>query len=316
MNKPYRLDDAEALHLENPRTFSIPRRAVRDSLPIDESQAKLVFLLDGEQADECRAERMWCLVRRREGDEYVGELASDPQYLRGLVRGDEVRFSPRHVVGVTFREEEEMAPLVGCDLGVLRQGQWPTWLARVTPSLEQDSGWRVFAEPTKTGARVRAVSARTMLRSWAVLDSVIDGDTEGVWRWDPVALEFVSVDALPPELAAAADAGLGRLHEMPPKPQMKAIVTHSALERPPLTAQRLSTTEGHDDDSGWVFYVGDEPQAYLDDANNCEVVPFARLYHLYPYLERVAGEEGERAWEWDDTLGDFREIDLPPDADA
>ncbi len=309
----YRLDDAEERHRDNPRSFSIPRRAVREALPVG-SLAKLLFLV-GNPESEVGTELMWCLVKGRVGEEYLGTLDNEPQHARGLVLGDEVRFSARHVAGVSLQEEASMAPLVGCDLGVLSEGRWPTWIVRVPTDGKSDSGWRVFsAWDTAARARIRAVTASTMFRSWAVLDSVIDGDTQGAWRWNESALEFVAVDELPLPVATASSKGVGRLHPRPCGPDMKAVISLRVLEEPPRGAERMAPTKNEPEDSGWWFYVGDETQAYADDADNATIVPLGRLYHLYPYLERVTGETDEGAWEWDDALGDFRFV-CGPDED-
>jgi hypothetical protein len=298
------LDDAVALHCAAPRTFSIPRREVREALPVG-CQVKLLFRLPADAPQGYPgAERMWCVVKGRRAEGYFGELVHQPRYLTSVAAGAEIEFAPRHVAGISYGPSStRMAPLVGCALEVLRRGAWPFWVGRVAPESRHDSGWRVFAE--SGDIRVRAVTAPTLLSAWAVLDSVIDGATLGAWRWEADALELVRAEALPPPVAAAAEEGLGRLHRPSPPVEQRAVVSRRALDEAPRCAQRFEPRPDHPDDSGWCIWVGDEPQEVIDDAGHSTLAPLARLLHLYPYLERVLGEPGGRSWEWNDEAGDW-----------
>ncbi len=306
MTSSYRLADGEALHREHPRTYSIPRRDRRRAAPVG-ALAKLVFELP-EPIDGCGAERMWCRVEARTPEGYVGVLDSQPRYLTGLAPGDRVGFEPRHIIALRLDGEGTLRPRVGVGLDVLRHGAWPAWVVRVAATAADDSGWRVFSAAeaeAEDAPRVRAVSAATLFRAWAVLDSVVEADGVGRWRWDEPSLEFVPAEDVPRAIVAAAARGLGPIHRQAPAATLRAIVTRRALEEPPRHAQRLPPTAGHDDDSGWCVFVGDEPQAYLDDPDNSVVVPLGRLLHLYPYLERVLGEEAEAVHAWDEDAGDW-----------
>lgn len=141
------------------------------------------------------AERMWCEVTARDGDRYRGKLLGKPRTDGWLASGAIIEFDARHVAGVELGETAAMAPLVGCGLGVLRGGAWPTWIVRVAPVHERDSGWRVFA---RDGDHLRGVSASNLTRAWAVVDSVIDPRQSGGWGWDPGELEFCRSEHLPP----------------------------------------------------------------------------------------------------------------------
>ncbi len=305
------LSDGEATHREFPRTFSIPRGAVRRALPIG-SQVRLTFRLKRPPPEGPRAERLWCRVRVQSGDGYVGELLDRPEYLTDLVQGGEVSFEPRHVIAVKYAEDRSLRTLVGADLGVLRAGLQPQWLARAEPHLVapggQDSGWRVFSG-VDAMPRVRAVTAKTLLDSWPALETVLDGLTTGLWRWSEEELEFVSAPTLPEGLARALSGGLGRVHPAPVRPDQNALVTRRVLDQFPARAERLPPPKGRADDSGWCFFVGDETPGELDDAKNFTAVPLGRLMVLYPGLERLTGEAGEHAWEWDDALGDYRRVE-------
>lgn len=318
MTLSYRLGDAEARHREYPRTFSIPRGDKRRSAPVG-TDAKLIFELL-QSVDGVGAEKMWCRIEERTPHGYVGTLNNQPRYIRDLAPGDRIEFEPRHIAGLESGEEGRLPSIVGIGLDVLRNGAWPTWVVRVPPTEEDDSGWRVFSagEAAATPPRVRAVYTETLFRSWAVLDSVVEADALGRWRWDEATLEYVPADGFPETLLAAARMDLGRIHAPPPSASLRAIVTRRALEEPPGCAQWMPPSPDHADDSGWCVLVGDEPQEYIDDAANHTVVPVARLLHLYPYMERVLGEQTEAVFVWDDEEGDWVENDDSdePDEDS
>ena len=61
---------------------------------------KLIFRMKEKSSDEISVERMWVIVDRKEGEEYVGKLDNDPVGDVYLKAGDEVRFEPRHVIQI------------------------------------------------------------------------------------------------------------------------------------------------------------------------------------------------------------------------
>jgi hypothetical protein len=303
------LEDAEANRRAHPRTYSIPRREVREALPVGCS-VKLVFRIPPGVESDYGAERMWCEVVARDAGGYTGALLSTPSTAGWLEPGVHVRFEARHVAGLEPDDRPTMAPLIGCSLAVLRAGAWPTRIVRVAPVHHLDSGWRVFAD--EGDHRVRAVTIGNFTRAWAVVDSVIDEREAGAWVWDADELEYRRTERLAPDVLAAANRGLGRVHAAAPPAKLTAIVTRRVLDEAPRGAQWLTPSPNHADDSGWCFFVGDEPQAYMDDADNHLVVPLARVLHLYPYVERVLGEAREQVWCWNDELGDWEADDDEP----
>jgi hypothetical protein len=100
------LRNAEGSHEENPASFWIPDRDVRDGLKVGQA-AKLIFeiiatSLDGNQ--QLGGERMWVIVSERVGDQYVGILDNPPASLPRdddslyLVFGAEIPFGPEHII--------------------------------------------------------------------------------------------------------------------------------------------------------------------------------------------------------------------------
>ena len=314
MTSTYRLRDAEVSHRQHPRTFSIPRSDKRRAVPIG-AQVRLIFE-PVEPVEGWGGERMWCTVEEKTPRGYIAVLENLPRHIPGLAPGDRIELEPRHIAALQLPDESPLPRLVGVGLDVLRNGAWPAWVTRLSPTSDDDSGWRVFsaAEATQERPRVRAISADALFRAWAVLDSVIEADAMGRWRWDEATLEYVGADRFPPQLTAAGEE-LGRIHEPAPPASMRAIATLRALDEPPSCAQRMAPAPGHEDDSGWSVFVGDEPGEYMEDASNLRAVPVARLLHLYPYLERVLGEQTEAVFVWDDDEGDWVKTDDPGGAE-
>ena len=98
------LISAEERHSAHPETFEIPSLAAREALSPGDA-VKLLF--DIETREHSRVfdrgvDRMWLIVKRREGESYVGVLESDPGVAEGLSLrpGTEVAFRPEHVAAI------------------------------------------------------------------------------------------------------------------------------------------------------------------------------------------------------------------------
>jgi Uncharacterized protein conserved in bacteria (DUF2314) len=93
----FNLEDGEVRNRENPDNFWIPTRARRDNLAEDEL-VKLIFnLSDGKQT---QVERMWVIIKSRDGSRYNGILDNDPYCTDQIKAGLEVSFEPRHVIDI------------------------------------------------------------------------------------------------------------------------------------------------------------------------------------------------------------------------
>ncbi len=93
----YSLDDGEELNQRYPDSFWIPPRPVRASLEPGRI-VKLIFRLNVDGGEH--VERMWVVIRSRDGERYVGELDNDPYCTTELRAGAEVQFSAEHVIQV------------------------------------------------------------------------------------------------------------------------------------------------------------------------------------------------------------------------
>jgi uncharacterized protein YegJ (DUF2314 family) len=92
----YQLGNGEKINKENPRTFYIPSREDRESVKEGDT-VKLIFIFDDENA---MTERMWVQIVSKEGNRYKGFLDNDPYSTNSIKAGDEVVFSPEHIIQI------------------------------------------------------------------------------------------------------------------------------------------------------------------------------------------------------------------------
>ncbi len=196
--------DVEAEHRTHPRTFSIPRRAVRESL-VPGDLVKLVFIVDP-PAGRTEAERMWVQVVGASGSGYVGRLDNDPDYLVGLKADDLLAFRPEHVAARWVDESDPSyihpEALVIVSRRVWEGDAWPRRLEHADVPDPQFCGWLVFAgdEPTAYVADLanfRPVPFAELADRFRVLDSGFDGPVGTIMEWDDQSLEFVDVAIRP-----------------------------------------------------------------------------------------------------------------------
>jgi hypothetical protein len=93
----YSLEDGEEYNRRNPDTFPIPQDEARKNLQPGEI-VKLMFAIRAGGVEQ--VERMWVVVQRHEGDEYVGELDNQPTSTDLMRPGLTVRFRPRHIIAI------------------------------------------------------------------------------------------------------------------------------------------------------------------------------------------------------------------------
>jgi len=196
--------DADAQHRAAPRTFSIPRRIVRESLrPGD--VVKLCFVVDPPMGP-IEVERMWVQVLEVTAGRYVGRLANDPGYLKTLEAGDRLRFGPEHVVArdapegdPLYLDPDAFAVVSG---RVWTDGLWPRRLERHAIPDPQFSGWFVLVgdEPDSYKADLAnfvPVAQALLFDRLRVLDSGLEGPIGTTMEWDDASLEFVEIPARP-----------------------------------------------------------------------------------------------------------------------
>jgi len=195
--KPLNLVDASAVHREHPRTFSVPRQVVRESLRSGDV-VKLLFAVVP-PVGGVEVERMWVRVDKKEGGRYSGRLANNPAYRRDLKAGHQIEFGPEHVAA---REAEPGDPLYTDPeaFAVVSRRVWDSdsWPSRVERHDIPDatfSGWFVLAGDEDADYRAdRAnflpVPQGALFHRFQVLDSALEGPVNTVMEWDDSAAEY------------------------------------------------------------------------------------------------------------------------------
>jgi hypothetical protein len=117
------LDDGEAYQREAPETFWLPDLASREGLQAGDL-VKLIFRIAVDNEDEpVSVERMWVLVRGKEGDRYFGILDNDPFAIEEndeLWSGIELPFAARHVIDIDPADDATRAKAAEAP-----KRQWP-----------------------------------------------------------------------------------------------------------------------------------------------------------------------------------------------
>ncbi len=163
----WRLQDADALHAQHPRSFFIPPAARRQALEPGEL-VKLGFEY-GPHADrrgEGHIERMWVQVLER-GDEgrLRGRLRNKPDRLRELEIGDLVLFEPSNVLTIDFSDEElgysqDEWPVV--DEAIVRDDRAPDLVVRAPgPYVEGEDEWWMLCRRDAAGPTTESIGLMT-----------------------------------------------------------------------------------------------------------------------------------------------------------
>ena len=93
----YTLEDGEARNRQDPDTFLIPPREAREDLQPGQI-VKLLFAIVAGGSEQ--VERMWVVVERRVGGDYIGVLDNQPASTDQMRPGMVVRFQPKHVIAI------------------------------------------------------------------------------------------------------------------------------------------------------------------------------------------------------------------------
>jgi hypothetical protein len=192
-----RLLDVEAIHQEHPRTYSIPRRAVRETL-VAGDLVKLVFGPDDLDVAS-PVERMWVEITDAAPGRYEGTLENAPTHLANVHQGDIIVFGPEHVAA---RNAEPNDPLYTdfdkfaiVSRDVWERDRWPGRLQRGQVGDEELSGWLVLAgdESEPVGSdweNFLPIRQAELCGRFRVLDSGLEGPVGTVMVWNEEAGEY------------------------------------------------------------------------------------------------------------------------------
>jgi hypothetical protein len=190
--------DAEAAHRTEPRTYSIPRRAVRESLrPGD--YVKLLFAVVP-PAGWVEVERMWVEVIASGSDGYSGRLSNQPLHLPSLKLGDQVAFGPEHVAAREAGPDDPLYTDPDAFAVVSRRvwddEEWPGRVERREIPDPQFSGWFVLAGDETDAYKAdpsnfMPIAQAALFDRFRVLDSGLEGPIGTTMVWDEEAVEYV-----------------------------------------------------------------------------------------------------------------------------
>jgi hypothetical protein len=163
----WRLQDAEALHAEHPRSFFIPPAPRRRALAEGEL-VKLGFEYGphADRLDEGHIERMWVQVLERAGDGHLhGRLRNNPARLTELEIGDLVAFDASNVLTIDFSDEElgyaqDQWPVV--DEAIVRDDRAPDLVVRAPgPYVDGEDEWWMLCRHDPAGPTTESVGLMT-----------------------------------------------------------------------------------------------------------------------------------------------------------
>lgn len=189
--------DAEAAHREHPRTYSIPRRVVRETLTPGD-YVKLLFAV-APPAGRVEVERMWVEVTGSKGGAYAGRLANKPEHLRNLRPGDTIAFRPEHVAARGAGPDDPLYTDPNAFAVVSRrvwhEDAWPARLVRHEIPDAQFSGWFVLAgdetdEFKADMTNFEPVLQATLFDRFQVLDSGLEGPVGTTMTWSDEQAEY------------------------------------------------------------------------------------------------------------------------------
>lgn len=189
--------NAEAAHREHPKTYSIPRRAVRETLAPGD-YVKLLFKVDP-PAGTVEVERMWIEVVTARGGTYAGRLANKPAYIRNLRPGDLIEFRPEHVAAREAGPDDPLYTDPNAFAVVSRrvwdEDAWPGRLERHEIPDEQFSGWFVLAgdeenEYKADQGNFLPVPQANLFNRFRILDSGLEGPVGTTMIWNDEEAEY------------------------------------------------------------------------------------------------------------------------------
>ena len=168
----WELEDVELSAKERPGSFFIPSLAERRSQPVGEI-VRLHFTLRNPTGAAPRAERMWVeITRSLDGEDgYRGVLTNAPVFIKGIRKGDELAFSPRHVARTMIRKDDprwvecaEQKALVSAM--AFDPGEMIRFAYREPADRAEDSGWRMFTGHEGQGYADDARNIRPCVVGW------------------------------------------------------------------------------------------------------------------------------------------------------
>jgi hypothetical protein len=191
------LVDVGAVHRAHPRTFSIPRRVVREHLKTGDL-VKLSFVIDP-PVGTCDVERMWVEVVEIDGYRYRGRLDDNSVHPKYLQPGISIGFGPEHVAARHTVPDDGLftdpAQFAVVSRLVWDEGRWPGRVERRSVPDPTFSGWFVFEgsegpEYLADPMNFLPVPAANLFVRYRVLDSALEGPLGSRLAWSETNAEY------------------------------------------------------------------------------------------------------------------------------
>jgi len=202
------LEDVRELVEVAPYTFYIPSPEVLAQLEPGHT-VKLYFVSDDEEFDEVITEQLWVRITGIEGDEFRGELESEPEAIPELQAGDEIEFASDHIIDTQLEDPisnvvQKYASNCFVTSRVLEDEQPVGSLYRENPAeagddLPQFSGWNIMAGDEDdtyldNPDNWHYVPLGTVLDIDDRFIDVLDAPFDAEFEYDPETDSFVEVE--------------------------------------------------------------------------------------------------------------------------
>ncbi len=183
VKQEYHIQDVTETNREFPRTFLIPSREHLSTLKVGDL-VKLIFVMNDEADDKCRAERMWLKITSIEGSKYKGQLDNQPYYLKTVQVGDEIEFIDHNIAEIYIDDIGFDATKMAIMTKRAFDERQINWVVRSSDLFnEQDSGWQLFYgdednEYLDVATNSMIVELKDVLRFEPLLEVVFRGNGE------------------------------------------------------------------------------------------------------------------------------------------
>lgn len=192
----FHLEDIEASHQANPRTFLRPNDDEIANLKIGE-MVRLFFVFNFTTEDGCRAERMWVELTEINNDSCKGYLTNQPAYIKDIQIGDIIDFKKENIATVHISprfDESQKAIITPKALEEHRID----WVVRGEDRQhETDSGWQLFfgdeSQEYLDSCSPVLVTLNSVLAFEPRLETVFAGGGTQ-YEWNETVFDYIKVE--------------------------------------------------------------------------------------------------------------------------
>jgi hypothetical protein len=197
MEKSYYLENIYQTHKEHPRTFLTPTKQEIQNLKVGDL-VRVFFVFNFQPDDGCRAERMWLVLSKINGDEYKGFLTNQPVYIKDLQVGEEITFNTENIASVKVEplfDESKIALITKKALNL----EQINWVLR-SDDLHNatDSGWQLYygdetEEYIDDARNIKLIKLADVLAFEPRLEKVFASKEGTAFEWDEETTDFIHV---------------------------------------------------------------------------------------------------------------------------